>query len=193
MQISKPTNQMWAFLIAQINSWLVDSGFQTVGPDGNYVSGWQVCRNYQPTIQPLQSQMIYLHQISVRRYGIQGTKSVKNSDGTWDEVDCWYEEHMIQVSAFMPRNPATENADTPTSEDIITALMGFINSGQKNQEWNAAGYQVIKTDGMRDIDYETDSGLNEKLPQFDFYLVVEQLSLKKIPEVDKIDITTKRI
>lgn len=191
--VTKTENQIWAFLIKQINQFLIDRGYRTVDASGNYKSGWQVSRNYQPTIQGLVDEMIYLTKVSRRRYGTQGLVQEKDENGDWQAVDDWIEEHLIQISAFKTRNPAQETADTITSTDIICELQAFINSALKVEEWKRAGYEVIKSTDIRELDYETDSGLNEKLPQFDFLLVVSQKIFNKIQKISKIDITTKRI
>ena len=100
---------------------------------------------------------------------------------------------MFQVGSFAKRDPETETVESITSEDVLDTLMAYINSSTKVAEWKTAGYEVIKATNIRSMDYETDSGLQEKLPQFDFLLCVEQSRLKKIGKFDNIEIETKRV
>lgn len=159
------------------------------------ITDWQVLRNNQPTIQALQNKSIYFDIISKTRIGTQGVKSVL-VNGNWQDVSVWYEEYLIQVSAFLQRNPETDTVETQSSSDIIALLQGCINSNGavdgKNyfsQDW----LQLIKSTAIRELDYETDSGLKEKMPQFDFYLVVEQTLTKGIGKVDDIDMDMYRV
>ena len=181
--MSKSENQIWAFLVSKFNSVLSDNGY----------TGWSVLRNYQPSIQGLRDKSIYLYKVSKRRIGTQGLITEKDNNGDWQTVDHWYEEILFQVGAFSKRDVDTETVDTITSEDVLGTLMAYVNSASKVQEWKTAGYEVIKSTAMRLMDYETDSGLQEKLPQFDFMLCVEQSILKKIAKVDTIEEETKRV
>lgn len=181
--MTKTENQIWAFLITQ---------FTQVLTDNNY-SGWTVLRDYQPSIQGLKDKAIYISKISKRRIGTQGTITEKDNLGAWQTVDSWYEEILFRVSAFAKRNPDTETSETITSEDVLSDLMAFINSALKVPSWKSAGYDVIKATDIRCLDFETDSGLQEKLPQFDFLLCVEQNKLKKIGEFDSIEIGTEEV
>ena len=179
----KTENTIWSFIIDKFNKELRANGY----------GDWMVLRNYQPSIQGLRDKSIYLYKISKRRIGTQGLKTEKDNDNQWQTVDHWYEEIMFQVGAFCKRNPETETISTITSEDVLDTLMAYINSSTKVTEWKTAGYEVIKATNMRLMDYETDSGLQEKLPQFDFLLCVEQSKLKKIAKFDSINIETKRV
>lgn len=181
--MSKTENQIWAFLVSKFNAVLSANGY----------TDWVVLRNYQPSIQGLRDKAIYLYKVSKRRIGTQGNSNILDNNGNWQNVDSWYDEILIQVGAFAKRDPETETADTITSEDVLDTLMAYINSARKVSEWKTAGYEVIKSTNMRLMDYETDSGLQEKLPQFDFLLCVEQSNLKKIESFDTIEIETKRV
>ena len=159
------------------------------------ITGWQVLRSNQPTIQALQNYSVYYDIISKVRIGTQGSKSVL-IENNWQDVSVWYEEYLIQVGAFLQRNPDTDDVTTQTSSDIIALLQGCINTngafGQKNY-FGADWLQLIKSTRIREIDYETDSGLKEKMPQFDFSLVVEQTLTKGIEKVDEIEMNTYRV
>ena len=175
-------NQIWSFLIAQFRAVL----------DANGYNDWIITRNYQPSIQGLKDKAIYLHKISKRRIGTQGNTTIQTELG-WQTVDQWYEEILFQVGAYKKINPDTDNEDTITSEDVLSTLLAYVNSARKVQDWKSAGYEVIKATNMRLLDYETDSGIQEKFPQFDFLLVLEQSNLKKIGEFDTIELETKRV
>lgn len=159
------------------------------------ITGWQVLRSNQSTIQALQNKSVYYDIISKRRIGTQGTKSVKTTEG-WTDQTIWYDEYLIQVGAFLQRNPDEDTVSTISSSDIISMLQGCVNSNgvlaSKNY-FSANWIQLIKSSTIRELDYETDSGLREKMPQFDFLLVVEQTLNKNINEVEDIDLDVYRV
>lgn len=163
------------------------------------ITGWQVLRNNQPTIQALQNNSVYYDIISKRRIGTQGSKSIQvevQGIKNWQDVSVWYEEYLVQVGAFLQRDPATDSVSTLSSSDIIALLQGCINTngalGQKDY-FGTDWLQLIKSTSIRELDYETDSGLKEKMPQFDFYLVVEQTLTKGVDKVDDIELDVYRV
>lgn len=163
------------------------------------ISGWQVLRSNQPTVQELQNNSVYHDIISKRRYGIQGVKPmqvVEEGVKRWQDVSVWYEEYLIQVSAFKQRDVATDNTTTVSSSDIIALLQSCINCNgavDGKNYFNSDWLQLIKSTDIRELDFETDSGLKEKMPQFDFILVVEQTLTKKIGKVDNIEMDVHRV
>lgn len=176
-------NQVWAFLITEFNKVLKEYGYDD----------WVILRNYQPSIQGLKDKAIYLHKISKRRVGTQGNTNILDNQGNWQNVDHWYEEILIQVGAYKRIDINNDTKDTITSEDVLSILLAYVNSARKVENWKSAGYEVIKATNMRLLDYETDSGIQEKLPQFDFLIVLEQSNLKKIEKIDTIELETKRV
>lgn len=159
------------------------------------ITGWTVLRSNQPTIQALQNRSVYYDIVTKTRIGTQGVKSVKVNDN-WQDVSVWYEEYLVQVGAFLQRSPDTDTVNTVSSSDIIALLQGCINSNGAMKGKNYFGQdwlQLIKSTAIRELDYETDSGLKEKMPQFDFVLVVEQTLTESIDKVDKIDMETYRV
>lgn len=166
------------------------------------ITGWQVLRSNQPTIQAVQNDSVYYDIVSKRRIGTQGTRSKmvmiggQNPVSSWQDNTIWYEEFLIQVSGFKQRDPSTDVVSTMTSSDVISLLQGCINANgvlaDKNyfvEPW----IQLIKSTAVRELDYETDSGLKEKMPQFDFFVVVEQSLSKAINKVDEIEMNTYRV
>jgi hypothetical protein len=163
---------------------------------------WQVVRANQPTIQALQNETVYFDVISRRRYGVQGSKPKKTDWGGWQMESVWYEEWLIQVSAFKQRDPVNDTIDTMTASDMINLLQGLVNG---NTDLGSGGItkpksyfqgdwiNVIRSTDVREIEFETDSGLKDKFPQFDFLLVVEQRLLKNMEKIDTIELETKRI
>ena len=178
---------------AALTAMLTDLGI-TVG-----TGGWQVLRSNQPTVQELQNNSVYHDIISKRRIGTQGVKSVlveNQGVSSWQDVSVWYEEYLVQVSAFKQRDVDSDTSATQTSSDIISLLQGCVNS---NGAINGKNYfdsdwlQLIKSTDVRELDFETDSGLKEKMPQFDFILVVEQTLTKGIEKADKVDMDIHRV
>lgn len=181
----KKENEIFAFLVKEIKDVLSDAG-------ADY--DFTVTRGFQPTLQALQDKTVYINRVSKRRYGTQGsTDALDNASGEWQNIQQWYEEHLFQVSAFKKQHPETDDETTVTSGDVIEVLMAFFNSSEKVKRWKATGYEVIKTVSSTDLNFETDSGLNEKMPHFDVVIVVEQNTLKIKPKISKIEITTKRV
>lgn len=159
------------------------------------ITGWQVLRSNQPTIQAVQNDSVYYDIVSKRRIGTQGTRSLI-TDGDWQDNTIWYEEFLVQVSGFKQRDPDTDTVNTLSSSDVISLLQGCINANGVLDGKNYFGeswIQLIKSTSIREIDYETDSGLKEKMPQFDFLVVVEQSLSKAINRVDDIDMNTYRV
>ena len=165
---------------------------------------WKVVRANQPTIQAMQDNTVYFDIISKQRIGVQGTRLVKDDDdGGWKLETNWFEEYLIQVSAFRKRDVEKDNTSTIMSSDVISYLQACINANNdfgvfpigdsKTYFGSIDGISVVRATDIREIDYERDSGLKDKLPQFDFKLIVRQRLLKKTPSIDKIDIETKRI
>lgn len=179
----KTENQIWKFLIKEFSEVLTENDY----------SDWVVIKNYQPSIQGLRDKTIYLHKVSKRRVGTQGNMNQMNNHGDWQNIDHWYEEILFQVGAYKRINVETDTEDTITSEDVLSTLLAYVNSARKVEKWKTAGYEVIKATNMRLLDYETDSGIQEKMPQFDFLLVLEQSNLKKTGKFDTIELTTKRV
>ena len=166
------------------------------------ITGWQVLRSNQPTIQAVQNNSVYYDIVSKRRIGTQGTRSkmvmigTQNPVSSWQDDTVWYEEFLIQVSGFKQRDPDTDTVSTMSSSDVISLLQGCVNANgvlaNKNY-FSESWIQLIKSTSVREIDYETDSGLKEKMPQFDFFVVVEQSLSKAINKVDDIDMNTYRV
>ena len=158
--------------------------------------GWQCIQANQPSIQAVQDKTIYFDVISKRRIGVQGVKYYKTSvSGAWNNPDVWYESWLVQVSAFRKRDE-TDYTDTFTSQDAIMQMQAYVNSpsGLKaNLTYNPAEpavdwLDVVRATDVRDIDFETDSGLIEKFPQFDFELIVERReTFGFLPETDIVD------
>ena len=163
------------------------------------ISGWQVLRSNQPTVQELQNNSVYHDIISKRRIGTQGVKSIQvetQSGKVWQDVSVWYEEYLVQVSGFKQRDVDTDTDQTTTSSDIIALLQGCLNSNgaiDGKNYFSSDWLQLIKSTSIRELDFETDSGLKEKMPQFDFILVVEQTLTKGINDVDDIDMNVQRV
>lgn len=169
---------------------------------------WTVMQGNQPTIQELQTNTVYVDVISKRRYGVQGRKSFKEDKDQWWKGDVWYEDWLIQVSAFQKR-PVVENINIQnyTGEDVISLLQATLNGAFTNDmeatfydsqgvpNWNGLQTprrwaQFIRSTDIRILDYETDSGLKEKLPQFDFTLIIEQGLRDTEPAIDDYDMKT---
>lgn len=191
-------NEILSALISGIKRMLAEYNLDTL---------WQVASLNQPTIQGLQNNTVYVDIISRRRYGTQGSKPVKTNSG-WVESSVWYEELLIQIGAFKQRDPSSDTVSTLTSSDVIEYLQGCVNGNndfgtsnrgvgqygvEKKSYFEGDWLEVIRSTDVRELDYETDSGLKEKFPQFDFTLVVGQNLLKTDVNFANIEIGTERI
>lgn len=191
-------NAVLSYVITALNAMLTDF---------NLASTWQVVRSNQPTIQAMQNNTIYVDIISKRRYGTQGTKAVVVNNSTVN-ASVWFEELIVQVSGFKQRDPATDTSSTLTSSDVVGYLQGCINAnndlGTTTNRTNRYGVpvksyftepwmQLVKSTELKELDYETDSGLREKMPTFDFYLVVEQMLTQSELVVNELDVDTHPI
>ena len=156
---------------------------------------WQVVVNNQPTIQAMQNNTVYFDVISKRRIGTQGVNS-KKVNGSWVNTTSWVEDVLVRISAFRQRLPETDTELTLTSNDVIGYIQGCINSNYDTGDTTLRGVrtwfnnlriEVVKSTDIRIIDYETDSGLKEYFPQFDFTLLVHQeITDDSVGDVEKI-------
>ena len=162
-------------------------------------SSWVIARMSQPTIQGLEDKTIYYDVVSRRRIGTQGNMS-KRVDGTWNTISHWYEEWLVQINGFKSRK-YEDTSETITSTDIISIIQGVFNSAPDMQiDWigqsgllNNPRIKLIKSFDVRIGDYETDSGLKEKMPNFDISLVVEQYLSRPTADVDSVEIEEYRV
>lgn len=162
-------------------------------------ASWEVARMSQPTIQGLQDKTIYFDVIEKRRIGTQGNMS-KLIDNQWNTISHWYEEWLVQISGFKSRKP-DDGADTITSTDIISIIQGVFNSAPDMQiDWigqngllNSPRIKLVKSFDVRIGDYETDSGLKEKMPNFDISIIVEQYLSRETANVDSVEIDEYRV
>ena len=191
-------NEILAVLMKAVENMLKDFGLEET---------WQVATANQPTIQALQNKTVYVDIISRRRYGTQGTKPVL-VNGVWQDATVWYEELLVQIGGFLQRDPDNDTDKTLTSTDVIEYIQGCINAntdlGNETETVSRYGVprksyfeedwlEIIRSTNLRELDYETDSGLKEKFPQFDFTLVVNQKLLKNMPAFASIELETERI
>lgn len=147
--------------------------------------GWQCIQANQPSIQAVQDNTIYFDVVSKRRIGVQGVRYYKRDPSdSWFSPDIWYESWLVQVSAFRKRDEK-DYTEMLTSQDAIVRMQAWVNSPlglKKNLIWDTFEpavdwLDVVRATDIRDIDFETDSGLIEKFPQFDFELIVERRQL----------------
>lgn len=144
---------------------------------------WSIVQSNQPTIQALQDKTVYWNVVSKRRIGVQGTnlKQYTALQNSWWNNQVWYESWLIQVSAFMNIVP-TDGYPSDSAEDVITQLQAYVNNPQGlsyylKQDVGVDGFmQVVRSTDIRDIDYENDSGLKQKFPQFDFEIIVKNIT-----------------
>lgn len=153
---------------------------------------WSVAQANQPSIQALQNKMVYWDVISRRRLGVQGELLSGGLQGTnWNRTPVWYEIWLIQVSAFMMRTETeVTSALAFNSQDAIVNLQAYVNDFDNGlSKYFKTGLaavpdtQVVRSTDLRNIDFETDSGLKQKFPQFDFEIV-----MRRVPSRDNIKI-----
>ena len=166
----------------------IQAGFQDCINKTPLMNGWSVAQANQPSIQALQNKMVYWDVISRRRLGVQG-ELLSGGFGTfWRQVPVWYEIWLIQVSAFMMR---TETEITSSlafnSQDAIVNLQAYVNDFDNGlSEYFKTGLaavpdmQVVRSTDLRNIDFETDSGLKQKFPQFDFEIIIKRVPLRRV-------------
>lgn len=160
----------------------IQAGFQDCINKTPLMNGWSVAQANQPSIQALQDKMVYWDVISRRRLGVQGELLSGGWQGTnWKRTPVWHEIWLIQVSAFMMR---TENESflAFNSQDAIVNLQAYVNDFDnglseffKREPGGVPDTQVVRSTDIRNIDFETDSGLKQKFPQFDFEIVMRRV------------------
>ena len=157
---------------------------------------WSVAQANQPSIQALQDKMVYWDVISRRRLGVQGELLSGILQGTsWKSTPVWHEIWLIQVSAFMMRTEREfASASTFNSQDAIVNLQAYVNDFDnglskwfKREPGGVPDTQVVRSTDIRNIDFETDSGLKQKFPQFDFEIVMRRVPSRNDINIDYID------
>ena len=152
------------------------------------MNDWGVAQANQPSIQALQDKMVYWDVISRRRLGVQGELLSGGPRGNdWERTPVWHEIWLIQVSAFMMRAESEYSSDvTFNSQDAIVNLQAYVNDPFrglsywfKNSIAGVPDTQVIRSTDIRNIDFETDSGLKQKFPQFDFEIVMKRVPSRR--------------
>lgn len=163
------------------------------------MNDWGVAQANQPSIQALQDKMVYWDVISRRRLGVQGELLSGTWQGpNWKCSPVWHEIWLIQVSAFMMRTETeVTSALAFNSQDAIVNLQAYVNDPFRGLSYwfkdSIAGVpdtQVIRSTDIRNIDFETDSGLKQKFPQFDFEIVMRRVPSRdniKIDHIYKVD------
>ena len=161
------------------------------------IAGWTVARSNQPTIQAIQNNTVYFDIISKHRLGVQAQKPVQ-IDGDWYNATRWYEEWIVQLSAFKQRTEE-DTTRTWTSTDVLTQVQACVNGGGNTSEptryawWPESYINIVRSTDLREIDFETDSGLKEKMPQFDFTMILEQGLMAAVPTIDDIEMDVQPI
>lgn len=162
----------------------IQAGFQDCINKTPLMNGWSVAQANQPSIQALQNKMVYWDVISRRRLGVQGELLAGGWQGTsWKRTPVWHEIWLIQVSAFMMRTEREfASASTFNSQDAIVNLQAYVNDFDnglskwfKREPGGVPDTQVVRSTDIRNIDFETDSGLKQKFPQFDFEIVMRRV------------------
>ena len=160
------------------------------------MNDWGVAQANQPSIQALQDKMVYWDVISRRRLGVQGELLSGILQGTsWKSTPVWHEIWLIQVSAFMMRTEREfASASTFNSQDAIVNLQAYVNDFDnglskwfKREPGGVPDTQVVRSTDIRNIDFETDSGLKQKFPQFDFEIVMRRVPSRNDINIDYID------
>lgn len=158
---------------------------------------WSVAQANQPSIQALQDKMVYWDVISRRRLGVQGELLSGGWQGTnWERTPVWHEIWLIQVSAFMMRTERViTSALSFNSQDAIVNLQAYVNDFDnglseffKREPGGVPDTQVVRSTDIRNIDFETDSGLKQKFPQFDFEIVMRRVPSRGNITIKRADI-----
>lgn len=166
----------------------IQAGFQDCINETPLMNDWGVAQANQPSIQALQDKMVYWDVISRRRLGVQG-ELLSGGFGTfWRQVPVWYEIWLIQVSAFMMRTETEiTSALAFNSQDAIVNLQAYVNDFDnglskwfKREPGGVPDTQVVRSTDLRNIDFETDSGLKQKFPQFDFEIIIKRVPLRSV-------------
>lgn len=166
----------------------IQAGFQDCINKTPLMNDWGVAQANQPSIQALQDKMVYWDVISRRRLGVQG-ELLSGGFGTfWRQVPVWYEIWLIQVSAFMMRTETEiTSALAFNSQDAIVNLQAYVNDFDNGlSKYFKTGLaalpdaQVVRSTDLRNIDFETDSGLKQKFPQFDFEIIIKRVPLRYV-------------
>lgn len=201
--ISEP--EMFKQICAAIQSIQDNTWFGGIG-GSDEIKKWIVVNRNQSNPQSLQDCTIYFDIVSRTQYGTVG-EIMRGGRSTTDPTDTtpaslhWYENWLIQLSGFKLRS-SDQTSNDYSASDVMSVLRtafntspdtGCYQSGKIRTWFSTPQIQLIQTRPLRVMDYESDSGLLEKMAMFDLDIMVEQVVLKKNPVLNTIDITTRGV
>lgn len=160
----KTENEFWADMVLFVREFIANNN--------DKLNGWTVQQGDQPTLQGLKNNTIYLFRVNARQYGWQHRRDMTQTDGTMVHQERYFEEVLMQVSAFKKRNVA-DTAEI-MSGDALNLLIAYIQSSAGISRLRELGYQSIRIGAKREPSFDTDSRLREKIPSFDFYAILLQ-------------------
>lgn len=132
---------------------------------------------------------VIISKISIHRYGWQGSSYEKDNGKSLviDEVMNYIDECVFQISAFVPRN-ATDDSETLTSYDILSALATYFNSYGGIKDMKEAGLQTLRVTDIRTPVQQDDSSSPQYNPNFDLKFLVHQTPTVEVPCIGVVEI-----
>lgn len=159
----KTENQIWTSIFTLLNGVLTTKK----------ITGWTIRQGNQPTIENMKDQSIYITRLASRRYGWQAHRDKWNeTTGKMIHSEEYFQEILFQVSAFKKRN--ITNTDELTSGDILNTFITFLQSVDGVKAMHEKGFQTYRIQELREPAVVMDNDLYEKLPSFDFSVVLLQ-------------------
>lgn len=159
----KTENEIWASVFSLLNGILTKRG----------ITDWTIMQGSQPTVEALRDKSIYITRLASRRYGWQAHRNKYNeATGKMVHLEEYFQEVLFQVSAFAKRHP--ENISEKTSGDILNTLITYLQSIEGVKDLHQKGFQTFRIAELREPAISDDSENYEKLPSFDFSLVLVQ-------------------
>lgn len=178
----KTENQIWADIFTILNNIL------TV----KKITGWTIRQGNQPTVENMQDSSIYITRLASRRYGWQAHRNKWNQTANkMIHSEEYFQEILLQVSAFKKRNPSDTNE--LTSGDVLNSFITFLQSIDGVKAMQEKGFQTYRIQELREPAAVMDNDLYEKLPSFDFSIVLLQNDDGEIGHTAQYDFNIKGI
>lgn len=149
------------------------------------------CRRFAQANFNHGDKLVLLNKVSSNRRGWQGFKYKMLGEQKLNRVDEWLEEQTWQVSAIK-RMLQTDDVNTVTADDMITALISWFN-GVGNIDLRERGIANTPIDPHSIMVYNDDSDLYQRRVLFTMEVQVPKSFTWEVPDLSVMGVDTRPI
>lgn len=175
-------NKIWTDIIAVLSVFMAAEG----------LTGWNIRQNEQPTMQGFKNNSVYLSRVASRRHGWQGKRDDWDAENAvMIHTETYMQEIMFQATAFHKRSQT--DATELTGGDVLNKIITFLMSTDGLLKMRAKNLTLLRISELREPAIVSDSAIFEKLPSFDFTVIIEQTEQTAIGKADIATLNIKRV